>query len=181
MQEGDIIFYLSELGKQLEELGISKREPVELKMIGGGFMLTQIHNRPFTEDVDVLVMNPDALADPDRYRVYKNAVRFVAYDYDLSEKWLSDNIGDFMQMVGRVPKGKLWKQFGPLKIYIPPADYILALKIIAGRRKDMDDIHALLHRLKVTSRQKAQRLLDKYVTKDMQNYHSVEDTLDKFF
>lgn len=180
MQEGDIIFYLSELGKQLEELGISKSEPVELEMIGGGFMLTQVHNRPFTEDVDVLVMNPDAMADPERYRVYKNAVRFVAYDYMLSEKWLSDNIGDFMQMLGRVPKGKLWKQFGPLKIYIPSADYILALKLIAGRQKDEDDIVALLSLLKVKTRQDVQCILDKYVSKDMQDYHYVQQTLSRF-
>lgn len=181
MQADDIIFYLSKLGDELEELGISRSDPVELEMIGGGFMLTQVRNRRSTEDVDVLVINPDALADPERYRIFKHAVRFVAYDYKLSEKWLSDNIGDFMQTIGIVPGGKLWKQFGSLRIYIPPADYILALKLVAGRQKDEGNIIALLRRLRIKSYEKAQRILDKCITRDMQDFHDVQNTLDRFF
>jgi hypothetical protein len=30
-----------------------------------------------------------------------------------------------------LPKGKLWKRFGPLHIDAPPKEYILALKIMA--------------------------------------------------
>jgi len=36
-----------------------------------------------------------------------------------------------------VPDGKLWKRFGPLHIYVPTSEYILALKIVAGRQKDL--------------------------------------------
>ncbi|MDQ2716595.1 MAG: hypothetical protein M3Z08_16945, partial [Chloroflexota bacterium] len=35
-----------------------------------------------------------------------------------------------------IPNGKLWKRFGPLHIHAPTREYILALKIIAGRDKD---------------------------------------------
>ncbi len=38
-----------------------------------------------------------------------------------------------------VPDGKLWKRFGPLHVYAPASEYILALKITAGRQKDLDD------------------------------------------
>jgi hypothetical protein len=38
----------------------------------------------------------------------------------------------------------LWKRFGPLHIYAPPTEYILALKIVAGREKDLDDCAILL-------------------------------------
>lgn len=118
MQKQDIEHNLSLLGSQLEDLGI--QTTIRLLMIGGGFMLTQLGNRATTDDVDVLV----DISDPqhsDDYRIFRNAVHFVAYDAGLSHSWLSDNIGDFLRMAGPVPKGILWRQFGRyLEVYIPP-------------------------------------------------------------
>jgi hypothetical protein len=47
----DIINALKLLGEELEALHIV--HPVRVLLIGGGYMLTQIGNRTFTEDVDV--------------------------------------------------------------------------------------------------------------------------------
>src|SRR5262249_50770362 len=134
MQKGDIERNLSLLGEQLEELGIQK--PIRLLMIGGGFMLTQIGNRATTDDVDVLVDIDDPMHS-EEYRIFMNAVNFVAYDEKLSLAWLSDNIGDFLRMAGPVPRGKLWRRFGRyLEVYVPPQSFILAHKLVAGREKD---------------------------------------------
>ena len=35
------------------------------------------------------------------------------------------------------PEAKLWKRFGPLHVYAPASEYILALKITAGRQKTL--------------------------------------------
>ena len=180
MQKEDIEHNLSLLGEQLEELGLKK--PIRLLMIGGGFMLTQIGNRLTTDDVDVKVQN---IADPlnsDDYLIFKNAVRFVAYDVGLRESWVSDNIGDFLTMAGPVPKGKLWRTFGRrLEIYIPPTAFILAHKLVAGREKDVPDIRALLDDLGIVTRKQAQKVIDRYITnKDIQQYHRIQKTLDAF-
>ena len=63
----------------------------------------------------------------------------------------------------KMPKGRLWKRFGLLHVYAPSKEYILALKILAGREKDIEDCKLLLQQTKVKTRQQALRLLDRYV------------------
>ena len=181
MQKQDIEYNLSLLGEQLEELGI--QTTIRLLMIGGGFMLTQIGNRLTTDDVDVLVKDISDPQHSDDYRIFRNAVHFVAHDAGLDHAWLSDNISDFLRMAGPVPKGKLWRRFGRyLEVYVPPKEFILAHKLIAGREKDEKDIKALLRSLHITKRQQAQNILDKYITnKDIQKCEGVQETLDDFF
>ena len=60
-----------------------------------------------------------------------------------------------------VPDGKLWKRFGPLRVYAPKVEYILALKIIAGRQKGLDDCAILLPKTQIRTSQQAQQLLEK--------------------
>ena len=62
-----------------------------------------------------------------------------------------------------VPRGKLWKRFGPLHVYAPEVEYILALKITAGRQKDLDDCAILLPKTKIQTRKQAQQVLDRYI------------------
>jgi len=181
VQKQDIEHNLSLLGSQLEELGIQRT--IRLLLIGGGFMLTQIGNRATTDDVDVLVQDINDPQHSDDYRIFRNAVHFVAHDAGLSDSWLSDNIGDFLRMAGPVPKGKVWRRFGRyLEVSIPPRSFILAHKLVAGRGKDREDTKALLHRLHITTRQQAQEIVDTYITnKDIQESEGVQETLDDFF
>ena len=181
MQKQDIEHNLSLLGEQLEELGI--QTTIRLLMIGGGFMLTQIGNRTATEDIDVLVKDISDPQNSDDYRIFRNAVHCVAYDAKLRDSWLSDNIGDFLRIAGQVPRGKLWRRFGRyLEVYIPPKDFILAHKLVAGRIKDEEDIRALLRSLRIKTRQQAQKILDKYITnKDIQESEGVQEKLGRFF
>jgi hypothetical protein len=177
MNAQEIIRNLQLLGEELEAMQV--QEPVELLLIGGGFMLTQIKNRTFTGDIDVMVIRPDAYSE--LYRIFKEAARFVAHDEGLDSTWLSTNIGDFLRIAGPLPKLKLWRKFGPLHLYLPPKDFILAHKFVAGRPKDMDDIHALCCLLRVTDRGEAQKILDKYISQEIQSHYHVETTLRRLF
>ncbi len=82
-----------------------------------------------------------------------------------------------------VPDGKLWKRFGPLHVYAPAPGYILALKITAGRQKDLDDCAILLSETKIRTRQQAQQLLDRYILPSGQqnNAESIENALNQLF
>jgi len=62
-----------------------------------------------------------------------------------------------------VPDGKQWKRFGPLHVYAPASEYILALKITAGRQKDLDDCAILLLKTQIRTRKQAQQVLDRYI------------------
>ncbi len=72
--------------------------------------------------------------------------------------------------------------YGVLEVYLPPAEFILALKLMAGRQKDRADILALCQRLQIQNRQQAQRLVDLYIPdKQLQQLSDLDDTLDEFF
>ncbi len=82
-----------------------------------------------------------------------------------------------------VPDGKLWKRFGPLHVYAPANEYILALKITGGRQKDLDDCAILLPKTKIRTRQQAQQVLDRYILPEGQqkNAESIENALNRLF
>jgi hypothetical protein len=67
-----------------------------------------------------------------------------------------------------MPKGKLWKQYGPLHVYVPPTEFMFALKIPAGRDKDLADCRILLPQTRIRTRRQARRVLDRYVLPDAQ-------------
>ncbi len=82
-----------------------------------------------------------------------------------------------------VPDGKLWRRFGPLHVYAPTSEYILALKITAGRQKDLDDCAILLPNTKIRTRKQAQQLLDQYILPGGQQKYaeSIENALNRLF
>lgn len=76
MQEADIELYLADLGQELQGLGLL--QPIRILMVGGAFMLTQLHNRPSTQDIDVLLKDIADPAGSTLYQTFKSAVRMIA-------------------------------------------------------------------------------------------------------
>jgi tRNA C32,U32 (ribose-2'-O)-methylase TrmJ len=65
----------------------------------------------------------------------------------------------------------------------PASEYILALKITAGRQKDLDDCAILLPKTKIRTRKQAQQVLDRYILASGQqkNAESIENALNRLF
>src|ERR1051326_2310742 len=144
MQARAIETHLAELGEELERQGIE--QPIRLLVIGGAFMLLQIQNRKSTDDIDVIFKDAEhPLASP-LYQAFKGAVQTVAMRKRLRGSWLNDIMAEILQEISHVPAGTLWRRYGKLEVFFPPKEYILALKLLAGRRKDRDDILALCQR-----------------------------------
>lgn len=179
MQEQEIVGFLSLVGDELQALGV--KQPIRLLLIGGAYMLTQIRNRPVTRDVDVIVQGLHPQSED--YRLFKQATAFVARDMGASPAWLSDNMAEFLQSIGKVPRGKRWLTQGKLEVSIPDAGYILALKFLSGRERDKNDIKALIDTLGIENRKQAEALLKKYLEKKTRRDYAEElqATLDKFF
>ncbi len=176
MQVQEIEAHLAELGQELQILKV--QQPVRVLLVGGAFMLTQLHNRSTTNDIDVILKDVEDSHSSPLYRVFKEAVRQVASKNNLSNAWLNDVIGDFLRDASNVPEGTLWRKYGMLEVYIPSKEYILALKLLAGRQKDRNDIIALSQQLHIGTREQAQQLLDRYIpSKQVQQVNEVEDTL----
>jgi len=180
MQAQEIVTYLAELGQELQHLGV--QHPIRILLVGGAYMLTQIHNRPTTNDIDVLLKDVDDTTTSPLYRTFKAAVRTVASRNQIPSTWINDVIGDFLRDTGTVPQGVLWRRYAMLEVYVPPGEYILALKLLAGRQKDWDDIYALCQHLKFQTRKQAQQLVDRYIpNKQVQQINDLDDKLNFFF
>jgi hypothetical protein len=109
-------------------------------------------------------------------------VRAVASNRQIPATWLNDVVGDALRNNGTVPEGTVWRTLGMLEIYIPPKDYMLALKLLAGRPRDVADIQALSTQLAITSREQAQQVVDTYVPdRSLQQLNHVDLTLDRLF
>lgn len=134
-----------------------------------------------TEDIDILWFEVETLQ---RTLIpLRESVQAITKRYGLDPGWFNYTAQMLMFDEIFVPDGKLWKRFGPLHIYIPTREYILALKITAGRKKDLDDCAILLPKTKIRTRQQAQQLLDRYITPEGQekNAEDIANSLDKLF
>ena len=120
-----------------------------------------------TDDVDICWMEESE--DFQRARqALRDGVQAIASKYTLPPNWF--NYLTQMLIYDKIimPRGKLWKRYGPLHVYAPPKTYIFALKILAGRDKDIADCRILLPQTHIRTRKQAQRALDRYLLPDAQ-------------
>jgi hypothetical protein len=153
MDAPEIEARLADLGQELQAAGVG--QPIRILVVGGAYMLTQLHNRSSTRDVDVVLKDIDDPSTSPLYPAIQAAVRAVAQQHSLPATWLNDVISDALRAQGVVPEGSLWRVFGPLEVFMPEPEYILAFKLLAGRPQDMPDIQALNTQLGISSRVQA--------------------------
>lgn len=179
MEAGDIERYLAELGTELQNRGL--KQPVRILLIGGAYMLLLANAPRSTKDIDIFWLDEDGLQRA--YAPLRESVQVIKQKHDLDADWLNYLAQMLMYDEVIVPGGKLWKRFGPLHVYAPPNEYILALKIIAGRQKDLDDCAILLPKTNIRTREQAQQLLERYILQNGQQKHaeSIETALNHLF
>jgi Nucleotidyltransferase of unknown function (DUF6036) len=179
MEAGDIERYLAELGSQLKNRGLKK--PVRVLLIGGAYMLLLAKAPRSTKDIDIFWLDEEGFQRA--YAPLRESVQVISQKHDLDADWLNYLAQMLMFDEVVVPEGKLWKRFGPLHVYAPEVEYILALKITAGRQKDLEDCAILLPKTKIRTRQQAQQLLDRYILPSGQqkNAESIENALNQLF
>ena len=179
MEARDIKRYLADLGAALKNRGVKK--PLRMMLIGGAYMLL-LENAPrSTEDIDIFWLEEDAF---ERMREVVSACMLdVARKHLLPPNWFNFLTQVILMHDIYIPDGTLWKRFGPLYIYIPPREYILALKMTAGRPKDLDDCAILLPKTAIQTIEQAQQLLNTYILPEAQEEHSeqIEKSLDILF
>lgn len=181
MESQEIERYLQDLGDELERRAF--QEPVRILLVGGAFMLLTLKNRKATEDVDVVLLDmPDTTNATPQTKAFQAAVRAVASKHHLKRKWMNDDVAYFIKDMAPDPQPSLWRKFKHLHVYLPPREYILTLKLMVFRQKDMNDVLALLAELDVTTREQAQAIVDRFVPDPRwQEEYVLEDTLDTLF
>lgn len=181
MQAEDIERYLVELGEELSKGGVQK--PIHILLIGGAYMLLLLHSPRTTDDVDFFWLEEEEATLEQAIYALRDGVQAVAEKHQLEIDWFNYMTHLLMYDQVNIPKGKLWKRFGPLHVHVPPKEYILALKIVAGREKDITDSKLLLRQTNVKTRQQAWQLLNRYIfplTLE-KNAEEIEQSLDELF
>jgi hypothetical protein len=180
MQSQEIEHYLAELGAALASQGITK--PVRMLLIGGAYMMLLANAPRTTDDIDICWLEEGEDFHKARLAL-RDAVQAIARRYALPPNWF--NYLTQMLIYDKIimPRGKLWKRFGPLHVYAPPKEYIFALKILAGREQDLADCRILLPQTRIRTRQQAQRVLDRYILPEAQQEEAetIASSLDVLF
>src|SRR6266480_6355919 len=180
MQAHEIEHYLAELGAALESQGISK--PVRLLLIGGAYMMLLANAPRTTDDIDICWLEEGEDFHKARLAL-RDAVQAIASRYRLPPNWFNYLTQMLIYDKITMPKGKLWRRYGPLHVYAPPKEYIFALKILAGRDQDVADCRILLPQTRIRTRKQAQRALDRYLLPDAQQEEAatIQNALDVLF
>lgn len=181
MQGQEIERYFQDLGDELELHGFE--QPIRVMVVGGVFMLLMMKNRKATEDVDVVLLDfPDMTKLTPVTSAFKAAVSAVASRHHLKRKWMNDDVAYFIMDMAPDPQPQLWRAFKKLHVYLPSREYILALKLMVFRQKDMNDVAVLLEELQVTTREEAQAIVDRFIPdKRWQEHYLLDQTLEELF
>jgi hypothetical protein len=161
MDNAQIEQYLGCLGQKLEAMQIK----VALILLGGALMITQLRNRKSTQDIDVVI----ATNNRRTYQAIQQAADLVAKEEKLSSSWLNDDVTIIIDQIGKPKKLKHWKTFGALDVYVPELEYILALKLFAGRPQDDRDIQALAEQAQISTKAQAWSIIHLYIPSEQQN------------
>jgi hypothetical protein len=139
--------YLGELNDELRAIDVKG----EICLYGGAVMCLVYDARPATKDVD-------AIFKPTRQ--IREAAERVASAHNLKSDWLNDAAKGFV-----VPHPqRIFFDFSNLKVYVPPPDYLLAMKSLAARvdTEDVPDVKLLIARLGLRKPEEVFAILEKY-------------------
>ena len=115
-------------------------------------MLLEVGNREVTKDIE-------AYFDPKYSVAIREAVLTIAQREGLPSDWLNDGVKGFFYSQ---PPHRRWAEYPGLRVCVAALDYLLVMKVIAGRPQDIEDAKALLTKLKITDMQEVFDLIVKY-------------------
>ncbi|MGI8495468.1 MAG: DUF6036 family nucleotidyltransferase [Pyrinomonadaceae bacterium] len=150
MTSAEIEKYLSEINDELAAQDVIG----EICIYGGAAMCMAFKARPATKDVD-------AIFEP--VKIIRGAINKIADKYNLNEGWLNFAVKMF---VVEHEKDVLF-DFSNLKVFIPTADYLLAMKVLALRAEsfDADDVQFLIKHLELRKLEEVLEIVADYYPK----------------
>src|SRR5260221_6074327 len=165
MQSQEIEQYLAELGAALQSQGIKK--PIRMLLIGGAYMMLLANAPRTTDDIDVFWVEEGE--DFQKARIaMRDSVQAIGSKYTLPPNWFNNLTQMLIYDKISMPRGTLWKQYGPLHVYVPPTEFMFALKILAGREKDLADCRLLLPQTRIRTRRHGQKVIDRHMLPEAQ-------------
>jgi len=139
--------YLEELNDELRAINVKG----EICLYGGAVMCVAFNARPQTKDID-------AVFEPVRH--IRGAAGRIAERHGLRKDWLNHAVKMFL-----APHDKrILFDMSHLKVFMPPPEYLLAMKVLAARANTMDrnDIEFLIGRLNLKNAEQVLEIVRHY-------------------
>jgi len=150
MDKAQIKRCLDELNEALGSSGVKG----EICLYGGAVMCLVYDARPATRGVDA-IFKPT--------REIRDAIKRIAKAKGLREDWLNDAVKGYV-----VPHAqRILFNLSNLKVYVPEADYLLAMKVLAARVEATDkaDVQFLIKFLGINTPDEVFSILEKYYSR----------------
>jgi hypothetical protein len=110
MERHDIEACLRELGDELEHKKV--KDPIQVMITGGAYMLLMVQNRQFTDDIDFFPLNFELSTQPSKQtKAFQSAARAVAKRHGLPRDWINDISATMLGGLGPDPVFQLWTTF----------------------------------------------------------------------
>lgn len=148
MYKADILAYLIELDESLSEFGADLH--VDVKVAGGAALAFYWDNRG-TRDIDIAYPT-DLPSD------IKAAADQIARKYKLPEGWLNTSVA-FLDKPEECLFSKNMYRGKRFQVYVPDKETLFAMKICAGREKDLEDAVRLAEEISVTASEDIESIL----------------------
>lgn len=142
-----ILTYLQKLNDELQAVDVKG----EICLYGGAVMCLVYHARPSTKDVDAIFQPTQAL---------RQAINRVAASENLREDWLNDAVKGFVVHHTQ----RIFLDLSHLMVYVPEADYLLAMKTLAARVDGTDkaDVQFLISHLELQQPTDVFAIIERY-------------------
>jgi hypothetical protein len=164
---------LSLLNEQLRKNGVTG----EVCLVGGAAMILAFGSRESTRDIDALVMAPAGV---------RTAVAQVAEANGFPPNWLNDGAKGFA--AGQSTEMKDILQLSHLRVLVPPAEYILAMKCLAARvgldEHDKEDTKFLMQHIGLRSPDAVLAIVEKYYPRERipaKTQYFIQEACDELF
>jgi hypothetical protein len=138
-----------ELVEVLQELDAQLPSSCDMVLVGGAAMILHFGARRATRDIDVLVLRGDV-------QELRRAARMVAQEYNLPEDWMNDAVKGFADILPPDFYHRLFLlplSFQRLRIYALGRPEQVAMKIVALREQDLEDLDLLLPAMSESDRE----------------------------
>lgn len=149
MDRDEIERYLQEVGAELAADDVTG----DIVIVGGAYMTLVLRSREVTRDVD-------AYLDPATAAAIRQATEIVADRHGLPKDWLNDAVKGFF---ATSPTTVVWAEYPGLRVNAVTADYIFAMKALAARPQDAEDLRALAAHLGIPNAEAALEIVGQHV------------------
>lgn len=131
-----------ELRKRLRKQ-VPKDFKIDLYVVGGACVVTTLHSRESTTDIDALWQNSGVVQD---------AINAVGDSNGLGHTWCNDNFRMTASYTDKIVLySRLYKEFDRLRVYIAKPELLLAMKLVSFRvtkPQDIEDAKELVQYLR---------------------------------